>query len=140
MAGKRFVLEILHEMEQYYRYSYNPVQVKALSRQLSAVPSYLLRQAADQWLRTEARWLPRAANLLEIVRNLVDSGEVVLSTGEPRVPLWAQHEQLKSAYFHDGILDLTCWQSLIDLAQFLERFHTAKSVQISLKNLTNDQK
>ena len=140
MAGKRFILEILDEMEQYYHYTYNPVQVKALCRQFSAVPSYLLRLAADRWLDTEPRWLPRAANLWEQIRQLQDSGQVLDSTGEPFIPLWAQHEGLKSAYYHEGELDWTRWQALIDLARQLDCPHTAQSIQSTLQTLTNDQK
>ena len=135
MAERHFILQIMDEMEQNYRYNFNSVQVKTFCQLLKPVPTYLLRRAADIWLSTETRWLPKPSNLIEITDNLTQSGEVLRSTGEPAIPLWAQLEALKSTYYLEDELDCTRWQALIDLADYLERPHTAHSIKNTYNTL-----
>ena len=139
MAEKRFILEIMNEMEQNYRYDYNAVQVKTFCHLLKPIPTYLLRKAADIYLSTETRWLPKPSNLIEITKDLTKSGKVLRSTGEPAIPLWAQLEELKSAYYLEDELEKTRWQALIDLADYLECHHISQSIKDSYRILLQYQ-
>jgi len=123
MAEARFILQVLNEIQAYYRQTYNPTQVDVLLRQLKAVPAWALRKAVDEWLDTEDRWLPRGSQLLAIARRLMER----LNPGAVLIPV--QLQELKDSYCRDGTYDWTRWEVLISLADELGLTNSADAIR-----------
>lgn len=139
MAEEHFILQVLHEMQEYYHQTYNQTQVMVFCRQLKAVPAYLLRQAVDRWLDSESRFLPRGAHLLQLAREIHGHNDFQVGLEEPDVPLWIQFDDLKSAYYQEGFFDRTRWESLISLAEALDSQLIASAIRNSLRFILEPQ-
>ena len=132
MAERRFILEILKEMQEYYRQKYNPTQVQIISRQLVPVPDRILRQVVNQVLETEDNWLPKGGRLVAIAKSLAGVEDFKrLPQNMPTFGL--RHQLLKNDYFHHGILDPAEWENLIEDAKGADAVHNAQAIRASFK-------
>ena len=62
----KLVLEQLSMLQGYYKQTYNEVQIKRMTEQLSKMPEWLLVEVVNEWTDTEPKWLPRGADLLRM--------------------------------------------------------------------------
>ncbi|MCJ7702360.1 MAG: hypothetical protein MUO62_12315 [Anaerolineales bacterium] len=132
MAERRFILEILKELQEYYRQKYNPTQVRIISRQLAPIPDLILRQAVNQVLETEDNWLPKGGRLVEIAKNIAGFNDFN-HLPQPIPTLSLSHQLLKNDYFHHGILDPAEWENLIEDAKGADAVHNAQAIRASFK-------
>jgi hypothetical protein len=140
MAARKYILEILRILEEYYRQQYNPTQVRILLRQLAQIPDYLLHQVVDHWLDTEDNWLPRGSQLLKLALKISGFPDITLIPPEPPIagsPIWVQHQALKDQYYRRGLLDPSAWNALITQAESDNLPLTTATLQRSLDSIQN---
>jgi len=123
MAETHFILQILNELQAYYGQTYNPTQVAVLLRLLRVLPAWALRMAADEWMETEGRWLPRGSQILATARRLMER----FRQGTVSIP--EQLQELKGSWCRDWNYDLTRWEALISLAEELGLTHSADAIR-----------
>ena len=133
MAEARFVLQVLSEIQAYYGQTYNSTQVAVLVRQLKVLPAWALRMAADEWLDTETRWLPRGSQLLATARKL-------MARFRPdTISIPEQLQKLKDSWYRDGYYDQTRWTALLSLAEELEMPSSADAIRRAQRAVTDPQ-
>jgi len=130
MAERRFILEILKELQEYYRQKYNPTQVKIISRQLAPVPDHILRQAVDQYIESEDSWLPKGGRLVSMAKSIAGVSDFK-QLAQPGPSFSIRHQLLKNAYFHHGLLDPAEWESLIECAKNADAVHNVQAISAS---------
>jgi hypothetical protein len=139
MADTKLIMEILIELQEYYRQDYNETQLKVISRQLEEVPDDLLRAAVERYFDGEDRWLPKGNQLVALAKKICGYANFGYIPEKLPPPFWAELQELKAKAYREGVVDPNSWSSLINRSQRASFLLTAETIRKSYQAVLQPQ-
>lgn len=100
MADAEYIVEVMRELIEYYRYELSAKGLLVYARLLKDMDEWVLRQVVDEWILSE-RFFPRVSELRDRARRIEGSGCEFL---------FQEAESLKLAFLKDGIMNPAAWE------------------------------